>query len=120
MKLLMRVHRYLSCVAAPAMIFFAISGGWQAFRLQENAKDGSYHAPKILETLSHVHKAERLVATAAPWFRAAQVALAAIFLLTAIAGLIMAFKLTKPVWLAWAAVLAGIVLPVVLALASMK
>jgi hypothetical protein len=33
----MRWHRYLSCFVAPAMIFFAISGAWQAFRLTRPA-----------------------------------------------------------------------------------
>jgi hypothetical protein len=42
LKTLLRVHRYLSCFVAPVMLFFAISGAWQAFRLQETRKDGSY------------------------------------------------------------------------------
>jgi len=30
LKTLLRIHRYLSCFVAPAMLFFAVSGAWQA------------------------------------------------------------------------------------------
>ena len=42
MKRLMRIHLFLSCLVAPAMIFFAVSGAWQAYRFQQTRKDGSY------------------------------------------------------------------------------
>ena len=47
MKRLLRIHLYLSCFVAPAMLFFAVSGAWQAFRFQERKKDGSYRAPSL-------------------------------------------------------------------------
>jgi hypothetical protein len=115
MRALNRIHRYVSCFIAPAMLFFAVSGAWQAFRLQETRKDGSYVAPRALALLSDIHKAERLSGTAGTLFRAGQAALAAAFVVTAVLGLVMGFRMTRPRWPFWACLVAGILLPVVLA-----
>jgi hypothetical protein len=119
-KQLMRIHRYLSCLVAPAMVFFAVSGAWQAFRLQDSRKDGSYTAPVALQQLSNVHKAERLSGPAAPWFRVGQLSLATAFVLTAVLGVVMALRIARPVWTVWACLACGAVLPVLLALAVRK
>ena len=111
MKLLIRLHRTLSCFVAPAMIFFAVSGAWQAFRLQESSKDGSYKAPVALERLSEVHKAERLTPAGRTFFRVSQLALAVIFIVTAVAGIVMGLRVTRPVWVVWVLLLAGTGLP---------
>lgn len=119
MRTLIIIHRYLSCVAAPAMIFFAISGAWQAFRWQESRKDG-YTAPEFLKKLSYLHKAEHLEGAAAFYFKAGQCVVAAVFLVTAVVGIAMAFKVTKPAWRVWACLIAGVVVPVALALMALK
>lgn len=118
MKGLFRIHKYLSCFVAPAMLFFAVSGAWQAFRLHEDRKDGSYTAPEALKQLSEAHKAERLHGATAAWFKGGQLALAAGFVATAILGVVMAFKVTKPVWLVWACLAAGVAIPLMLAIAT--
>jgi hypothetical protein len=110
----MRIHRYLSCFVAPAMLFFAVSGAWQAFRFQDTRKDGSYTAPPILKNLSQVHKAEGISGPAATAFRAGQVLIALSFIGTAVIGLVMAFRVTRPLWLVWLCLVAGVVLPAVL------
>ena len=115
MKFLTRVHRYLSCFIAPAMIFFAVSGAWQAFRLQDTRKDGSYQAPPVLSKLSKFHTAG-LKGPARFWLQVTQVVLGAAFLLSAGIGSIMAVRLTRPAWLAWVCLAAGVALPVVSAL----
>jgi hypothetical protein len=50
------------------MLFFGVSGAWQAFRLQESKKDGSYSAPPVLARLSQVHQAERISGRPGPCF----------------------------------------------------
>jgi hypothetical protein len=120
LKRLMLIHRYLSCFVAPAMLFFAVSGAWQAYRFQESRKDGSYTAPEILETLSHVHKAEQLSDGAKPWFRAGQLLLALAFVSTALIGVVMALRITRPAWKIWVWLAAGTILPIVLALAARR
>ncbi|HTQ79977.1 MAG TPA: hypothetical protein VMM92_08275 [Thermoanaerobaculia bacterium] len=118
MKRIMRIHRYLSCFVAPAMLFFAISGAWQAFRLHEDERQGSYRAPRALAVLSDVHKAEHLQGLPGTWWRIGQLAFAAGFVATAGIGLYMAFRLARPNWLVWVWLLAGILLPTFLAVAS--
>lgn len=114
----MRTHRYLSALVAPAMIFFAVSGAWQAFRFQETRKDGSYTAPEVLKRLSVVHKAERLSKTSGNVFRAGQVLLAVLFVATALVGIVMSIRVTRPVWVAWALLAVGVLLPALLAIAT--
>jgi len=118
MKRLTRVHKYLSCFVAPAMLFFAISGAWQAYRLNDSRKDGSYVAPAALQELSKIHKAERLSGVTGDWFRAGQLVLAVAFAVTALLGVVMALKLTRPVWLVWACLAAGVAVPSLLAMAA--
>jgi hypothetical protein len=118
MRVLMRLHRYLSCVAAPLMLFFAISGAWQVFRLHESPKDGSYKAPALVSRLSDVHKVERLAGPGGTAFRVGVVAVSAVFAATAIIGVIMAFRVTRPKWFAWLLVLAGAAVPVLLLLSA--
>ncbi len=118
MKGLLRAHRFLSLFVAPAMIFFAVSGALQSYRLHEDRKDGSYHASQVLKTMAEVHKAEKLPPAAKPWFRAAQLVLAAVFVATALAGISIGFRMGRPAWPVWAALLAGTVLPLLIVLAT--
>jgi hypothetical protein len=53
---LRRVHLYLGTLFAPVLLLFASSGAWQIYRLNDAKKDGSYTPPKIVKTLSAVHK----------------------------------------------------------------
>jgi hypothetical protein len=115
MRLLMRTHRYLSCATAPLLLFLAISGAWQVFRLQETSKDGSYVAPKALEVLSRVHKVERMGGAAALAFKVAALTAASAFILTAILGVVIGVRLTQPRWLVWLLLASGILLPACLA-----
>lgn len=117
MKNLLRTHRYLSLFVAPAMIFFAVSGALQSYRLQEDHKDG-YRAPQVLKTMGVIHKAEKLPRGGQPWFRAAQLVLAAVFVATAVAGIALGFRLGKPAWPVWAALLTGTALPILVVLAT--
>lgn len=116
-RTLARTHRYLSLFVAPAMIFFAISGALQSYRLQEDHKDG-YRAPFVLKVMGEVHKAEHLSKGGQPWFRAAQTLLAAVFLATAVAGIWMGFRMARPRWPVWLALATGLILPLLMAIAA--
>ncbi len=121
MKTLMRAHRYLSCFIAPAMIFFAVSGAWQAFRLHEDRKDGSYKAPVAMSILSEAHKAEKLSKTTGIWLKAGEVAIASTFVVTGVLGLIMGVRLAgEKRWAVWSLLAAGTLFPILLAVAARK
>jgi hypothetical protein len=51
LKKLRQIHLYLGCFFAPMLLFFAISGIWQTFRLNDKIP--------ILKFLSAIHTASR-------------------------------------------------------------
>jgi hypothetical protein len=55
MLLLRRLHLYLGCVFAPALLFFAVTGTWQLYRMHDAPKDGSYTPPPAIRALSAIH-----------------------------------------------------------------
>jgi hypothetical protein len=116
MKTIVRYHRYLSVLIAPVMLAFAVSGAWQAFRLNDSAKDGSYKAPVAIATISKLHKAEHLKGPAALAFKAFLVAASAAFASTAALGLVMAFRGPRASRVELFCLLLGIAVPVTLAL----
>lgn len=56
---LFKLHRYAGLMTAPLILFFAITGIFQVFRLHEDQKSG-YKAPAILKGVATFHKAEGL------------------------------------------------------------
>jgi hypothetical protein len=110
----MRLHRYAGLFTAPLILFFAISGIWQVFRLHEDTKNGSYKAPRALKTMSDFHKAEGLDKPKAIPFKYAVSAAAVILMLGTILGLMAAFRLTRPRWLAVLPLFLGTVIPLLL------
>lgn len=115
MRTLLRFHRYLSLSIAPVMLVMAISGAWQAFRLNDSKRDGSYTAPVVLETISQLHKAEHLKGPAALAFKILLVAIASTFAMTAFAGLLLGLRAPRATTAGWICVILGIVVPVALA-----
>ncbi|CAN5619635.1 hypothetical protein BH10ACI4_BH10ACI4_02570 [soil metagenome] len=55
------LHLYLGVFTAPALIFFAITGGLQTFSLHETTRGRDYTPPKILVQLGQLHKKQTLV-----------------------------------------------------------
>lgn len=114
MALLRRLHLYLGCLFAPALIFFAISGAWQLYRLQDTAKDGSYTAPAPLRVLSAVHTNTHLPGKKVSDFtpmRAFSLAAAVGLVLTTTLGVILAFRFSRRALTPIAWLTAGIVVP---------
>jgi uncharacterized iron-regulated membrane protein len=55
------VHLYLGVFTAPALLFFAFTGGVQTFSLHETTRGSDYKPPAILVELSQLHKKQTLV-----------------------------------------------------------
>lgn len=64
LKISRQVHLYLGVFTAPALLFFAITGGLQSFALHERARDGSYVPPTWLVETGQLHKKQTLVVPA--------------------------------------------------------
>jgi hypothetical protein len=113
-QLLRRLHLYLGCLFAPALIFFAVTGAWQLFRWQDSKKDGSYTAPPALQALSAIHMNSHL-----PGKRASEYSPLHTFSLlaagglvtTTLLGVVMAFRVTQRRLTPALFLLAGIVIP---------
>jgi hypothetical protein len=55
------LHLYLGVFAAPAIIFFSITGALQTFSLHETTRGSSYQPPQIIVELSQLHKKQTLI-----------------------------------------------------------
>ncbi|HYS55502.1 MAG TPA: hypothetical protein VER58_17225 [Thermoanaerobaculia bacterium] len=113
-RTLLRLHRYAGLITAPLILFFAISGIWQVFRLHEDQKNGR-RAPQRLKTLSNFHKAEDVNGKpgALPFQYAVSTA-AGVLVLGTLLGLMAAFRLTRPTWLAVLLMVLGTAIPLLL------
>ena len=133
-------HLYLGIFTAPALLFFAITGGLQTFGLHENDRDGGYRAPAWLVSAGMLHKKQTTVVRSRPlasaaMIKPAKVALSAdkapprknllpmkIFfavvsfalLLSTLTGIYMAVRYTRRPRLVSALLAAGVVVPCVL------
>jgi hypothetical protein len=112
---LLRFHRYAGLAAAPLVLFFAVSGTWQVFRLQQSRKDGSYTAPEALRAASDLHMAEDLPSSAtALAFKIIVSAAAVLLTVSTLIGVVVALRLTRPSWLAIVLLAVGSALPLLL------
>ncbi len=57
-------HLYSGVFLAPALLFFAFTGGVQTFSLHETTRGSSYKPPAILVELAQLHKKQTLVVPA--------------------------------------------------------
>lgn len=118
MKRLRQLHLYLGCLFAPMTLYFALSGAWQLFRLNDVPRGETPSAVRAaLHELSkpHTHstwpsrnprEAESAVFT---WFAlAAALGLAT----TALLGLLLAVRFGKSLVLVATVTAAGVVLPI--------
>jgi hypothetical protein len=110
---LLRLHRYAGLIVAPMVLFFAVTGTWQLFRLQQDRKDGSYKAPPALHAASDVHMAEDLPRgqAASLAFKATMTAVAVVLALSTLLGIVVALRMTRPTWLAVVLLALGAVVP---------
>lgn len=62
LKLCRTAHLYLGVFTAPALLFFAITGGLQTFSLHETTRGSSYTPPAWLATVALLHKKQTTTA----------------------------------------------------------
>ena len=139
------IHLYLGVFTAPALLFFAFTGFVQTFSLHETTRGSSYKPPAILAELGQMHKKQTFVlpvrkpqpsTTEKP--AAAQAAkpadspapkpknllpmkiffgfVAVGLFVSTLTGLYMSYRYTRNVRLVTTALVAGIIVPVLLAL----
>lgn len=117
MTSLRKLHLYLGCIFAPALIFLSCSGAAQLYDLHETRKDGSYVAPNWLATFGQVHKHQNMPGDPRGSGRAMKIfmlAAAAGLVLTTMLGVIMAFRVSRGMGPVFACLSAGVILPLAL------
>lgn len=55
------IHLYLGVFTAPALLFFALTGGLQVFSLHETTRGSNYQPPAWLVTMAQLHKKQTTV-----------------------------------------------------------
>lgn len=99
MKRLRRIHLYLGCIFAPMLIFFAATGAGQMIGIRS-------------EWLTRIHNQ----GNGSLFFRLLAAAMGLSVVVTAILGVVMAFRLGDDRKTVWACVAFGSLLPVVVLL----
>ncbi len=61
LKLIRQTHLYIGIFISPALLFFALSGALQTFRLHEITPGSSYRPPAWVLTLAAIHKHQMAV-----------------------------------------------------------
>lgn len=61
LKFVRQFHLYLGVFTAPALLFFAFTGGLQAFSLHETHRGSDYKPPAWLVTMAQLHKKQTMV-----------------------------------------------------------
>jgi hypothetical protein len=113
---LRRIHLYLGTLCAPILLLFAASGGWQVYRFNDAKKDGSYTPPKIVKTLSAVHKNQTLdreTSKKTP-LKALVFAASLTLITTTLLGIVMAYRFSGSPLTVTLCLLAGLLVPAVL------
>jgi hypothetical protein len=64
LKFIRQLHLYLGAFTAPALLFFALTGGLQAFGLHEAHRGSDYRPPAWLATMAQLHKKQTTVVPA--------------------------------------------------------
>jgi hypothetical protein len=119
MQSLRQLHLYLSCLFAPALIFFAVTGAWQLYRLHDTAKDHSYVAPQSIEALSAMHMNSHLPGKRASEYtplRTFSLLAAVGLVLTTVLGVIMAFRVSRTMLTPLFCLTSGVATPIIILL----
>ena len=64
LKLVRQIHLYVGVFIAPALLFFAFTGGLQVFSLHETSRGSDYKPQAWLVTLAQVHKKQTMIVPA--------------------------------------------------------
>ena len=64
LKFVRQFHLYLGVFTAPALLFFAFTGGLQTFSLHETHRGSDYKPPAWLATMAQLHKKQSWVVPA--------------------------------------------------------
>jgi hypothetical protein len=115
MKLVRRLHLYLSCFFAPMLLFYVGTGWYQTLTL--NRTKTAAEAGDWITRLRAVH-VDQIYPTAAAasyqpaYYKALVVAMSVALIVTVGLGLFLAFRVSRKPWLVWLVLASGVLVPV--------
>ena len=119
MKFIRRAHLYLGCFFAPLLVFFILTGWYQT--VVPNRVKSASEAETLWQKLRVVHsdqiypsEQEFEKPSSPKLFQALVVVMSIAATLTVVLGLVLSFKLIRPVWPVWLCLALGIFLPTLL------
>ena len=119
MKFIRRAHLYLGCFFAPLLVFFILTGWYQT--VVPNRVKSASEAETLWQKLRVVHSDQIYPSeqefdkpSSPKLFQALVVVMSIAATLTVGLGLVLSFKLIKPVWPVWLCLVLGVVLPICL------
>jgi ABC-type sugar transport system permease subunit len=119
MKLLRRAHLFLGCFFTPLLLFYILTGWYQT--VNPNRLKHPSEAETLLQKFRVVHSDQIYPAEqefekpASPkLFKALVVVMSIAATLTIALGLVLSFKMFKPVWPVWLCLALGILLPMLM------
>ena len=119
MKFIRRAHLYFGCFFAPLLVFFILTGWYQT--VVPNRVKSASEAETLWQKLRVVHsdqiypsEQEFEKPSSPKLFQALVVVMSIAATLTVVLGLVLSFKLLKPVWPVVLCLVLGILLPVLL------
>jgi hypothetical protein len=118
MKWIRQIHLYLGVFLIPMIIFFALSGSLQIFRLQESLKGSTDTPPSWIVWAADVHKDQRAShepgaprSTPMKWLL---VLMSLGLITTSILGIYLAFKYNRDKRVVFGLIFLGLVVPLTL------
>lgn len=118
MRQLRTIHLYLGCVFGPLLLYFSVSGIWQTLKLHL-PPEGS----QSLAVLSTIHTSRALKSAgistlSSPFLESYVIAMAGGLIITAIVGIVMAFRFGRSRRAVYLSLAVGTLLPLSLILQS--
>ena len=119
MKFIRRAHLFLGCFFTPLLLFYILTGWYQTVNL--NRLKHPSEAETLLQKFRVVHSDQIYPAeqefekpSSPKYFKAFVVVMAIAATLTIALGLVLSFKLLRPVWPVWLCLALGILLPMLM------
>ena len=119
MKFIRRAHLFLGCFFTPLLLFYILTGWYQTVNL--NRLKHPSEAETLLQKFRVVHSDQIYPAeqefekpSSPKYFKAFVVVMSIAATLTIALGLVLSFKLLRPVWPVWLCLALGILLPMLM------
>jgi hypothetical protein len=115
MKRLRRLHTYLGCFFAPLLLFFVLTGWYQAVmhnRQKGTGEPGDWKARLTSVHVDQIYPADSASAYSPVLFRGLVVAMAIALIITLALGIVLAVRFSPKKWAVWFSLASGVVVPV--------